>query len=112
MHRCYWPLLRPALPHCKGIAHITGGGIPGNLARVLPPETSAVLRRAAWDVPAVFAVIAAMGEVTDAEMFAVFNMGLGLILAVSAEEAAAVQRLLPAARPWERSWRASAPRAC
>ena len=99
VHRCYWPLLRPALPHCKGIAHITGGGIPGNLARVLPPKTSAVLRRSAWDAPALFEVIGAMGEVTDAEMFAVFNMGLGLILAVAAEDVETVLRMIPEACP-------------
>jgi phosphoribosylformylglycinamidine cyclo-ligase len=64
-------------------AHVTGGGIPGNLRRVLPPDVDAVLDRSAWEVPRIFAEIARLGHVTDAEMGRVFNLGLGMILVVA-----------------------------
>ncbi|HUO47960.1 MAG TPA: phosphoribosylformylglycinamidine cyclo-ligase [Acidimicrobiales bacterium] len=74
------------------VAHITGGGIPGNLARVLPPGADAVVD-GTWDRPRIFSEIQRHGDVADAEMARVFNLGLGMVLAVSegaAAEAAAV----------------------
>ena len=62
-------------------AHVTGGGIAANLARVLPEDVGADLDRAAWTVPPVFDLIAGVGEVSEEEMFDVFNMGIGMILA-------------------------------
>jgi phosphoribosylformylglycinamidine cyclo-ligase len=73
----------------KGIAHITGGGIPGNLPRILPPECAAILRRAAWTVPPVFALLQRLGNVADDEMARTFNLGIGLILVVPAVQAEA-----------------------
>jgi phosphoribosylformylglycinamidine cyclo-ligase len=64
----------------SGIAHITGGGIPGNLNRILPDGMSARLRRALWKVPPIFNLISDTGPVEDKEMLKVFNMGLGMIL--------------------------------
>lgn len=64
-------------------AHVTGGGIAGNLARVLPPECDATVRRATWDVPRIFGEIARLGEVDGAEMDRVFNLGLGMVLVVA-----------------------------
>ncbi|MDA8309193.1 MAG: phosphoribosylformylglycinamidine cyclo-ligase [Actinomycetota bacterium] len=64
-------------------AHVTGGGIPGNLVRVLPPGADARLDRRAWEVPRIFAEIASRGHVPDAEMVRVFNMGLGMVLVVA-----------------------------
>jgi phosphoribosylformylglycinamidine cyclo-ligase len=64
----------------SGIAHITGGGIPGNLNRILPDGLSARLRRALWKVPPIFNLISDTGPVEDKEMLRVFNMGLGMIL--------------------------------
>jgi phosphoribosylformylglycinamidine cyclo-ligase len=64
----------------SGIAHITGGGIAGNLRRILPRGFSAVLKRALWKVPPVFEAIAAAGRIADDEMMRVFNMGLGMLL--------------------------------
>jgi phosphoribosylformylglycinamidine cyclo-ligase len=64
----------------SGIAHITGGGIPGNLSRILPDGLSAGLRRALWKVPPIFSLISDTGPVEDKEMLRVFNMGLGMIL--------------------------------
>jgi phosphoribosylformylglycinamidine cyclo-ligase len=68
-------------------AHVTGGGIPGNLARVLPPGTDAVLEQGTWARPRIFAEIQRHGDVADAEMARVFNLGLGMILAVAPAQA-------------------------
>ena len=65
------------------MAHITGGGLPGNLPRVLPPGVDAVLRRNRWQVPPIFQLIQQTGKISDQEMFRVFNMGIGLVLIVS-----------------------------
>ena len=66
----------------RAAAHITGGGIVGNLARVLSGATDAVLQRRQWEVPPVFGEIQRLGEVADEEMARVFNLGLGMIVAV------------------------------
>ena len=66
----------------KGLAHITGGGIPGNLPRCLPAGTRAVLEEHAWRRPPIFDLIAHLGDVAREEMFSTFNMGLGLIAVV------------------------------
>ena len=78
----------------KGLAHITGSGIPGNLPRCLPDGTRAVLRESAWPRPGIFDLIARTGAVARDEMFSTFNMGLGLIAVVAPGEAAAALRLL------------------
>lgn len=78
-HPSYYPPLAPLLPQLKAIAHITGGGIPGNLPRVLPESVSVELDWGAWPVPPIFAVLQDLGRVPDDEMLRVFNMGLGLI---------------------------------
>jgi phosphoribosylformylglycinamidine cyclo-ligase len=72
----------------KGLAHITGGGVVENLPRVLPSGCAAVIRRGTWPEPSIFAYLAAAGQVPDAEMFRVFNMGLGMLAVVSQEDAA------------------------
>jgi phosphoribosylformylglycinamidine cyclo-ligase len=76
-----------------GLAHITGGGLPGNVPRVLPEGCRAILHRGAWRVPPVFDVLRDAGHVSDAEMFRTFNMGVGYVVIVPAalaERAAAV----------------------
>jgi len=78
----------------KGIAHITGGGITGNFARVLPEGVGAVIRRGTWAEPAIFQSLQRWGAVADAEMFEVFNMGLGLLMALSREDAELVIKLV------------------
>jgi phosphoribosylformylglycinamidine cyclo-ligase len=72
----------------KAAAHITGGGIPGNLPRVLPPGTRAVIDASAWPLPPVFAWLARMGGVDADEMLRVFNCGLGMVLVVTDPDAA------------------------
>jgi phosphoribosylformylglycinamidine cyclo-ligase len=68
------------MKYLSGIAHITGGGIAGNLSRILPDGCCAILRSALWRVPPIFNLIRDAGPVEDEEMLRVFNMGLGMIL--------------------------------
>ena len=69
------------------LCHVTGGGIPGNLARVLPSKGDAVIHRGAWDQPRIFSVIQAAGDIADEEMTHVFNLGLGMLAVVAPDEA-------------------------
>ena len=78
----------------KGAAHITGGGITGNLPRVLPPGRRALIERASWPVPPVFNLIQRLGGIEQAEMDSTFNNGLGLILIVEKKVADGVLRTL------------------
>jgi len=71
----------------RAIAHITGGGLPGNLVRVLPRGLDAEVERSSWEPPRIFAEIQRLGEVSDAEMAKVFNLGIGMVAVVPAEEA-------------------------
>lgn len=89
-HRSYWPSLQDVLSQIKGIAHITGGGIAGNLERVLPVGVRAELDAEQWPTPPIFPLIAQIGDVSQTEMYRVFNMGLGMAIVVSAEEAESV----------------------
>jgi phosphoribosylformylglycinamidine cyclo-ligase len=66
----------------RAMAHVTGGGLTGNLPRVLPPGCRAVIRRATWPVPEVFRWLQRRGRIDEAEMFRVFNMGVGFVLVV------------------------------
>ena len=90
VHRSYLGALRPVLDHVHAMAHITGGGIPGNLDRALPPGLDARVDLGSWDVPAEFRVLQEAGGVPDAEMFRAFNMGVGMIVATDARGADAV----------------------
>ena len=89
-HLSYWPALREALDRIKGIAHITGGGIAGNIERVLPAGTRVALDAARWPQPPIFELIRSRGEIPAAEMYRVFNMGLGMAVVVAAEDAESV----------------------
>jgi phosphoribosylformylglycinamidine cyclo-ligase len=82
--------LRRAVP-VHGFAHITGGGLPGNVARMLPADCDAVVQRGAWPVPPVFGEIQRRGGVSDDEMLRVFNLGIGMVAVVPAD---AVDRAL------------------
>jgi phosphoribosylformylglycinamidine cyclo-ligase len=70
----------------RAVAHITGGGIPGNLNRVLTDSLDAHVDRGAWEPPKVFTEIQRLGQISDDEMAKVFNMGIGMIAVVPAEE--------------------------
>ena len=69
-----------------GLSHITGGGLVGNLPRVLPESCDAVVRRSAWEVPRIFGEIQRLGEVSDDEMARVFNLGIGMVAVVAQED--------------------------
>jgi phosphoribosylformylglycinamidine cyclo-ligase len=71
----------------KGLAHITGGGITGNVPRVLPKDTRARIRKDAWPRPPVFQWLQHAGNVAEDEMFRVFNCGIGMALIVAASDA-------------------------
>lgn len=95
--RIYVPAVLALLegPGARAMAHVTGGGIVGNLPRVLPEGCRAVLRRSAWTVPPVFEVLREAGRVPDGEMFRTFNMGVGYVIVVEpslADAAAAILR--------------------
>ncbi len=78
-HRSYLPALRPVLDRIHALAHITGGGLPGNLDRALPPAVDAVVDTSSWKVPNVFRVLMEAGSVEPPEMFRTFNMGVGMV---------------------------------
>jgi len=87
--------LLAALP-VAAMAHITGGGITGNLPRVLPEGCRAVIERGTWPVPAIFELIRTGGEVAEAEMYRTFNMGLGFLLVVAPQHAGPAKQQLEA----------------
>jgi len=93
VHRCYAPAVLPLLQdlEIRGMAHITGGGLPDNVVRCLPEGCRAVIERGSWHVPAIFELIQDLGRVPDEDMYHTFNMGVGFVLVVPeaiAEEAA------------------------
>ncbi|HEX7183150.1 MAG TPA: phosphoribosylformylglycinamidine cyclo-ligase [Thermoanaerobaculia bacterium] len=95
-HRSYLKPVRPLLGnrYLHGMAHITGGGITDNLPRILPGDAHALIRVGSWPVPELFHFLQESGEVETEEMFRVFNMGIGLILAVDPAGLAEVLGLL------------------
>ena len=97
-HRCYYPLLEPALPLIKGMAHITGGGLVDNVPRALPAGLGARLQLGSWEVHPIFCIIQKEGNVERDEMFRVFNMGLGMVLVCAPENVEELQRAVPEAR--------------
>lgn len=80
----YSPAIRSLVDsvEVRAVAHITGGGIPGNVARVLPGDVDALVDRSSWDEPPIFAEIQRLGGVSDVEMAKAFNLGIGMVVAV------------------------------
>lgn len=78
----------------KGIAHITGGGIPENLARITPKKAQAVIDLHSWSIPPIFKLIQKLGKVSHDEMYKTFNMGIGMILVVEAGDVSKVLNFL------------------
>ncbi|HEV7666478.1 MAG TPA: phosphoribosylformylglycinamidine cyclo-ligase [Chloroflexota bacterium] len=83
-HPSYYAAVKPLLGYVKSIAHITGGGIPGNLPRVLPPTVSVELDWGTWPVPPIFGLLQDLGRLPFDELWRVFNLGLGLIFVTAA----------------------------
>jgi len=94
-HRPYHRVLAPHLARIKGLAHITGGGFPGNVPRTLPSGLGARIDRTAWPVPPLFRLIQNEGNVDDEEMYRVFNMGIGMVVITSPEASRELVRALP-----------------
>ena len=97
-HRSYYPMLQRVLPLVKSMAHITGGGLPGKLPLALPEGTAAYLRKGSWERPAIFELIQRTGNVDDAEMYRVFNMGLGMAIVCAPGNVAQITAAIPEAR--------------
>jgi len=98
-HRSYLRVLEPILDHpaLHALVHVTGGGLTDNLPRVLPKKHRAEIRVGAWPVPEVFHLIQEHGEVDSAEMFRVFNMGIGMVVVIDPQGAAEIMAALRAA---------------
>jgi phosphoribosylformylglycinamidine cyclo-ligase len=106
VHRSYLPALRPVLPRIHAMAHITGGGLPGNLNRALPPSLDADVDVRTWPVPNLFAQLMRAGNVPAMEMFRAFNMGVGMVVIADASDADAI--LQGATNAGVRGWRMGA----
>ena len=89
VHRCYANPIHAVLPtfDIHGMAHITGGGIPGNLRRIIPDGLSAVIDKSSWPTPAVFEFLQAEGNIDESEMFHAFNQGIGFIVVAKPQDA-------------------------
>ena len=103
VHQSYLAALRPVLDRIHAMAHITGGGLPGNLNRVLPEHLDASVDASTWVVPNVFAQLQGAGQVPADEMFRAFNMGVGMVVIVAPGDVGAV--LESAARVGVIGWR-------
>ncbi|MEE8471336.1 MAG: phosphoribosylformylglycinamidine cyclo-ligase [Dehalococcoidia bacterium] len=103
-HRCYYNLLRPALcseggQGIKGLAHITGGGLIDNVARILPQGLAAHFGSGTWPVPPIFDLIQKRGDIEDREMYRVFNMGIGMVLICPSSYVDGIIAAVPEVRP-------------
>jgi phosphoribosylformylglycinamidine cyclo-ligase len=99
VHKNYQPQLAK-LPDgtIKGLAHITGGGLIDNLPRVLPKQCDAIIETKSWQVPRIFKILQENGRVNSAEMYQVFNMGIGMVAIVSERDAKRAMSILRAKR--------------
>jgi len=97
-HRSYYNQLKPLLPLIKGLAHITGGGLIGNVPRVLPDGLTASFDSRSWSVPPIFNLIQQRGNVDREEMYQVFNMGIGMVIICSKDNVDHFTQMLPEAK--------------
>ncbi|HEX2218122.1 MAG TPA: phosphoribosylformylglycinamidine cyclo-ligase, partial [Gemmatimonadales bacterium] len=91
VHRSYARSVMPVLSHIHGLAHITGGGIPGNLVRILPPGCEAVVDPDSWELPPLFTTLQRAGKISTVEMRDVFNLGVGLVAVLPPQSVPAAQ---------------------
>ncbi|MEZ4607524.1 MAG: phosphoribosylformylglycinamidine cyclo-ligase [Deinococcales bacterium] len=97
-HRSYLAelgLLEQASINIQALAHITGGGIVENLPRIFPDGLTAVIKKDSWQIPPLYQLLQEKGQVSEQEMYRVFNMGVGIIIVIPQEQLAKAQSLLP-----------------
>lgn len=101
VHRSYAASLLPALERglLKGLAHVTGGGILGNLTRILPRGVTAAIDWSAWEIPPLFRYIQRAGKIPEEEMRRVFNLGIGMVLVVAPEHVSEAMALCAEDKP-------------
>ena len=92
IHRSYFRGVVPVLDRLHGLAHITGGGIAGNLVRILPADCAATVDPESWELPPLFTTLQQAGRVSTREMREVFNLGVGLIAVLPPDAVPAAQR--------------------
>lgn len=99
VHRSYLRPIRTLVETnlARGLAHITGGGLPNNLGRVVPEGCAAAVDYDAWDRPSIFALIQELGDVPEADMRQTFNLGIGMVAVVRAEDVSRAVEQLEAA---------------
>jgi len=94
-HPSYYEDLKKVFPLCKGIAHITGGGLYENMPRILPNDIQAEFDASLWDMPSIFHFIEKTGSIDVDEMYRVFNMGLGMVIICTPENASEILEKIP-----------------
>lgn len=91
VHRSYYRSVQPVLDRLHGLAHITGGGIAGNLVRILPQDCTATVDPGSWELPPLFRFLQQAGQISPQEMREVFNLGVGLVAVLPPDAVAAAQ---------------------
>ena len=97
-HTAYYPVVRPVLGLVKGMAHVTGGGLRDNVPRILPDGLGAHFDASTWTVPPIFTLLQELSNIDSEEMYHVFNMGLGMVVACDPENVEEVCSLASEAR--------------
>lgn len=105
VHRCYAPIIFPLLEKfdIHGMAHITGGGLPGNLNRILPDGCDAEIKKGTWPVLPVFEYLRRAGNLDDSDIYSAFNMGIGYVVVASAKDADSIMEHI--SRAGEKAYR-------
>ena len=94
-HRNYYPLMEPVFSLINGLAHITGGGIPGKLPTIFPENLAAEINLGSWPVLPIFRLIQKEGGISDEEMYRVFNMGLGMVAVCEETNVSRILEIVP-----------------
>ncbi|HYI14747.1 MAG TPA: phosphoribosylformylglycinamidine cyclo-ligase, partial [Thermomicrobiales bacterium] len=96
-HRSYLPVVRRMLAGARvsGMAHITGGGLPGNVSRIIPEHAAARIDISAWLVPDLFSFVAEAGNVSQNECYRAFNMGIGYVVICSPQDVSVIKQIEP-----------------
>jgi len=97
-HTSYYRQLKPLLPSIRGMAHITGGGIVGNIPRSLPDGMAVRLDSTQWTVPPIFRLLQRKGNIETKEMYQTFNMGIGMVLICAPEKTGLIIKRVPGAK--------------